>query len=97
MTLGGGFAAAVPRPVHAVGHELDGGGIHHTHIIETDGMRELREEHAHQLTSESERAGEGLRPLFPRQLREQMTRDEVAHLPQHCELTADWWRGAFFR
>jgi len=27
MTFGGGFAAPVPRPVHAVGHQLDRGGI----------------------------------------------------------------------
>jgi hypothetical protein len=170
MTLGRCFAAAVPGPVHAVGHQLDGGGIHHmngaletprqfaaamsragksrvhvlqmredlpeellrnlcraglvsvrkvvaawrrrspqgtqrprvqrqavAHIVQTDGMGELRKKQAHQLTPVRKAPGQAFRSLFPHQLREQMTRDEVAHLPQHRHLAADRWSGAFFR
>ena len=66
-------------------------------IIQTNGMRELCEEQPHELAPVRKGAGQSFRSLFPYHLREHMTRDEVAHLPEHRPLAADRWSRAIFR
>ena len=58
------------------------------HIIEADGVSMLRVDEAHQMAPRREGSHLGMHTRLPRQLRDQMWRDQVAELPQNRKRTA---------
>ena len=62
-----------------------------TRIIQANGMRELRIEHAHHMTPGSETACFLVHPMFASQLDYQVTRNIIAKLMQYAQLIRGWF------
>ena len=61
-----------------------------TDVIEANGVGELGEDQAHQMTPRAECARLLVHSGLLRQFRHQIRRDKIANLPQHGELAAAW-------
>ena len=67
-----------------------------TDIVKTNGVGQLRKEHADHVTPGTEGAGLGIHPSLSRKFRYQMRWNEIAKLSQNRELGGGWFGVSFF-
>ena len=65
------------------------------HIIQPDGVAELREEQAHHVAPRRKRSRLLFDPRLPRQSWHKVVRNQVANLAQHGQIGCGWSRPAF--
>jgi ribosomal protein S25 len=67
-----------------------------TNVVQTDGMSQLRKEHADYVTPYTEGSRHGIHAGLARKLWNQMRRNQIAKLSQNSELGCGWFVFLFF-
>jgi hypothetical protein len=61
-----------------------------TDVVQTDGVGQLRKEHADHVTPGTKGSRHGIHAGLPRKLRHQMRRNQIAKLPENSEFGCAW-------
>ena len=65
-------------------------------IVKTDGMGQLREQHADHMTPWTEGSRHGSHAGLARKFRNQMRRNQIANLSENAEFGCGWFGVSFF-